>query len=261
MGAFYLGKIMANSAQIAKQLAQYDKSRKSSDKILNESMAQYGVPEIRNRVAGLRTTLTNTENALNAVDPSVTGRTSRSLVTEAQRSRIVNQEREPIAAQYGQQAGVLSNESANLTAQEQAANQLAQGRINDYQIGRTALQSQYNDAATREAKALAKAQADRAYKLQKQQADRSYKLSLRSAALAEKNASKSSRSTAATPTTSQFLASAFSGYKPAYEGGKAYYTEREIIPALMANYNLSEKAAKEMAFSYRKRVFGEGYGR
>lgn len=184
---------MATSAQIAQELAKYDKSRKSSADVLNESMAQFGVPEMRGRVANLRTTLTNTENALNAVDPSVTGRTSRSLVTEAQRSAIVNKEREPIAAQYGSQARLLGDESQNLTAQEAAANQLAQGRISDYQTGRSAIESRYQMASSSEAAKLAKAQADRAYKLQKLQGDRSYQLSLASAAR-----SGGSSSTAAT---------------------------------------------------------------
>jgi len=70
----------------------------------------------------------------------------------------------------------------------------------------------------------------------------------------------SSRAAAASnkPSMQQFLVQAFSGYKPAYEGGQAYYTEREIIPALMANYNISEQAAKSMTYSYRKSVFDEG---
>lgn len=62
------------------------------------------------------------------------------------------------------------------------------------------------------------------------------------------------------PSINQFLVQAFSGYKPAYEGGTAYYTEREIIPALMANYGLSERDAANLAYEYRKRTFGEGYG-
>lgn len=63
-----------------------------------------------------------------------------------------------------------------------------------------------------------------------------------------------------TPSTGQFLVSAFSGYKPAYEGGQAYFTEREVIPALMANYGLSKQQASNMAYAYRKQTFGEGYG-
>ncbi len=160
---------MATSAELAAQISQYDANKKSSADILNAAMAQYGVPEIRTRVAGLRTTLGNTETALNNVDPSVTGRTSRSLVTEAQRSRIVANERAPIAAQYGDQSKALTTESANLTDQQQAANTLAQGQINDYTIGRSALQSQYEGAVGREAEAQRIAEADRAHQFNLQQ--------------------------------------------------------------------------------------------
>lgn len=74
-------------------------------------------------------------------------------------------------------------------------------------------------------------------------------------------AKSASNNAAAKPSTAQFLGQAFSGYKPAYEGGQAYYTEREVIPALMANYGLDQKAAASMAYDYRKRVFGEGSGK
>jgi hypothetical protein len=63
------------------------------------------------------------------------------------------------------------------------------------------------------------------------------------------------------PSKSQYLTQAFSGYKPAYEGGTAYYTEREIIPGLMATYNIPHAKAAKLAYDYRKRVFGEGSGR
>lgn len=158
-----------DSNTLAQQLATYDAGRKSSADILNSAMSQYGVPEIRSRVAGLRTTLSNTESALNNVDPSVTGRTSRSLVTEAQRQRMVANERAPIAAQYGQQQGALSNESANLNDEQQAAQALAQGQIQDYTTGRNALQSQYDAAVSREAEVRRQQEADRAYQLQVQQ--------------------------------------------------------------------------------------------
>lgn len=158
-----------DSATLAKQIQDYDSKRKSSADLLNEALAEKGVPEIRDRVANLRTTLTNTENALNAVDPSVTGRTSRSLVTEAQRQRMVANERQPLAQQYGEQERAFGNESSNLTTMETAARQIAEGRINDYTVGRQALQSQYDVALARELEQRRREEADRAYQLQQQQ--------------------------------------------------------------------------------------------
>lgn len=159
-----------DSASLAQQLSDYDSKRRSSVDVLNEAMGKYGVPEIRNRVAGLRTTLTNTENALNAVDPSVTGRTQGSLVTESQRQKQVQNERAPIAEQYGTFSRSLSDTQANLSDQEKAAQLLAQGQLNDYESGRSALAGRYQLAVDRESEQRRREEADRAYQLQVQEA-------------------------------------------------------------------------------------------
>lgn len=161
-----------DTATIANQIAEYDKNRKSSNDVLNEAMSKYGIPEIRSRVAGLRTTLSNTESALNNVDPSVTGRTQGSLVTEAQRQRQVANERAPIAEQYGQQSRALGVESANQSDALSAAKLLAENQINDYNMGRSALQSRYDIANTQESERRRREEADRAFAFQQDQARR-----------------------------------------------------------------------------------------
>lgn len=154
-----------DSATLANQIADYDKNAKSSADVLNDAMKQYGIPEIRNRVSNLRTTLSNTENALNNVDSSVTGRTQGSLVTEAQRQRQVVNEKQPLMQNYGQISNALGNESNNMSDQMQAAQMLASGRINDYNTGRQALQSRYADAIAREIEQRRQMEADRDYQL------------------------------------------------------------------------------------------------
>lgn len=240
---------MASSAQLAQQLAKFDASRKSSATNLTDSMAQYGVPEIRSRVAGLRTTLSNTESALNNVDPSVTARTSRSLVTEGQRQRIVNQEREPIASQYGSISNTLNTESQNLNAQENAARLLATTRDNDYNVGRSALQSSYEKTLAREQAARAQANADRAFRAQQKEADRQYKLAQQAAADARK---KGSGGKSSTPKTT--VASLFDGYDPKKD---KWYTEKVVIPTLIAELGYSKDKANKAAYDYRKAKFGE----
>lgn len=165
---------MPPSAAIAQQLADYDKNRVTSTDALNSALAQYGVPEIRNTVSGLRTTIANTTNALNNVDPSVTGRTQGSLVTEAQRSKQVNNERAPIAQQLGSQTGALTQNQQDLNDALGQATTQATNQINDYNTGRSALQNEYDttykseqDAATA---AATKAEQDRQYQLAIKQA-------------------------------------------------------------------------------------------
>ena len=95
--------------------------------------------------------------------------------------------------------------------------------------------------------------------LNREQQERQFRIEQE--ARAREAAASRAASTPQLPTTQQFLTQAFSGYRPAYEGGTAYFTEREVIPALMANYGLNQRDAAKLAFEYRKRVFGEGYGR
>ncbi len=64
-----------------------------------------------------------------------------------------------------------------------------------------------------------------------------------------------------TPPVNRFLEDAFHGYKPAGKGGEAYYTENQVIPALVQNYGMSKKQASEIAYGYRQAKFGEGWGR
>lgn len=65
--------------------------------VYNKALSTLGVPDARTRVQALRTQMLNNENLLNNVEGSVTGRTSGSLVTEAQRSRLVATEKQPLA--------------------------------------------------------------------------------------------------------------------------------------------------------------------
>lgn len=146
-----------DSATLAKQIQDYDATKRNSLDVLNEALGKYGVPEIRTRVSGLRSTLSNTERALDAVDPSVTGRTQGSNVTEAQRQRQVANERAPIMDQYGDISNSLSNESRNLSEQEQAARMVAEASITDWNTGRTALRDRYDTTYQREQDAKAEA--------------------------------------------------------------------------------------------------------
>jgi hypothetical protein len=156
-------------------LSDYDANKVTSASALNEALGKYGVPEIRNTVSGLRTTVANTTNALNNVDPSVTGRTSGSLVTEAQRQRLVNMERTPIAQQLGTQSGALGTQEKTLQDALSQATGEADRRVSDYTTGRSALQSQYDsaykreqDAADRAAQAAAAAEQKRQFNVSQQ---------------------------------------------------------------------------------------------
>lgn len=146
-----------DSATLAGKLQAYDATPVTATDALNSAMAQYGIPEIRNTVSGLRTTLANTTSAYNNVDPSVTGRTQGSLVTEAQRHKQVTNEQAPIADQLKTQTGALGDATTNLSDAMGQATTAASNKVNDYNSGRAALQAEYDMANKREQDAAATA--------------------------------------------------------------------------------------------------------
>ena len=139
-----------NSQQALSQIQSFDASRSNPSDVLNQAQNKYGVGQTQQRLVGLRSAIMGTENLLNNVDPSVTGRTANSLVTEAQRSKMVANERAPIADQYSQQQGALANENANLNDASTKAAQEAQLTLTGQDTKRNALQSLYDTLYKRE---------------------------------------------------------------------------------------------------------------
>lgn len=242
-----------DSATLTQQLKEAQDSAQNPLDIYEKSINDLGVGDVRQRVNSIRGTLLNTENLLNGVDSSVTGRTSGSLVTEAQRQRLVNLERQPLAQQYNSQQGALGNETANLSdllgQASNRSNLISSGQ--QQKIGN--LKDLLSVATQKEAQQRAQAEADRQYQLAMQQFQESQRQFQQSLAAQKSSAAASS----ALPSTQAALVSLFKGYKPAKEGGSAFYTEREVIPTLQATYGLSKDAAAKLAYSYRKQVFGE----
>lgn len=171
-----------NSAEALQELQTIQGTVRNPLDIYNEQSAALGVGDVRGRVSTLRTTLLNTENALNAVDPSVTGRTAGTLTTEAQRQRIVNLERAPIVGQYGQQQGALSNENATLADLMGQAGQTSQLAYQGEQQKLSNAKDIYSTMVQKEAEARRQAEADRAYQLQMAQFEESKKAAARTAA-------------------------------------------------------------------------------
>ena len=64
--------------------------------VLTQAQTQYGVPGAQTRVSDLRSAVNNLTSSINAVDPSVTGRTSGTFTTEAQRGALVSKEQQPL---------------------------------------------------------------------------------------------------------------------------------------------------------------------
>lgn len=233
---------MANNSQEAlAELQALQNSAQNPLDVYNQQQQAFGVGDVRQRVGSIRNTLLNTENALNQVDPSVTGRTSGSLVTEAQRQRLVNLERQPLAAQYGQQQGALSNEQATLSdLLGQAANQsnmIFQGQ--QQKIGNA--KDIYQALTAREAEQRRQAEADRAFALQQQQFEEQKRQALAAARQSAASSNSNNRALKAQDIISSFRNNGTSGNGDYTAWGnavealrKAGYSEGEITS--MNNY-------------------------
>src|SRR3990167_2780817 len=67
--------------------------------IYNKALDQLGIGDARTRVQGLRNQLASTENLLANLEGDITERTQNSLVTEAQRRRMLASEQNPLTKQ------------------------------------------------------------------------------------------------------------------------------------------------------------------
>lgn len=184
----------------------------SSADLLSQAQSKYGVQDLSARVAALRGLTSNLTNSIAAVDPSVTGRTSGSLVTEAQRSALVNRERQPLLTDLGNQNQALSSATGDLNTNQSLATQLASGLANDQTNKYNQLKSQYEIANSRE-QAAAQARAEAA-----KQAESSRQFD---AAQANENA-RSANSIAASRAASAPNPAAGYSVKQLTSGNKAY---------------------------------------
>lgn len=156
MGAFLFARNMNPNVQAAQNaLTAFQGSQKSANDLLNGAMSQYGVQGAQTTAQNLENTINNTQKALNAVPDSVTGRTSRSLVTEAQRQAIVNNEQNPIREALTAQQGEYGTASDNYKTLLGEATNLANSELTDQSNKEAQLEQNYQDASNAAAAQLA----------------------------------------------------------------------------------------------------------
>lgn len=96
---------------------------------LSRGDQQYGVSGIRGQLDALRTLTGNLQTSIGQVDPSVTGRTQGGLVTEAQRSAIVNKERAPLMTQFADTTNKLGDAGRQFSEAQGLASNYAQSLL------------------------------------------------------------------------------------------------------------------------------------
>jgi hypothetical protein len=136
-------------AALSGQLASLDSSYNPTQ-VYNDVTTKLGIPDARTQVQSLQKNLVDTQNAINAVDPSVTGRTSNSLVTEAQRGRLVNMEKQPLQQTYSTQNQSLGTDTTNLNNLQSEADRQVGAAQTEYTNKRSALAGQLQEALTQQ---------------------------------------------------------------------------------------------------------------
>lgn len=156
-------------------LSQYQtiqSGRKKPQDILRESEERLGIPTATQRQVGLRGAITNTENLIRGVDPSVSGRTQGSLVSEAQKQRLIAMEREPLSDQFREQSRALEGETASIADLQRRASQEAQLAIAADDAAENASRGLYQTLYQREQDDIARQERERAFQAQQAEARR-----------------------------------------------------------------------------------------
>lgn len=152
-----------NSTEALNELKTFQGSRRKSDDILRDTETRLGVPTSTQRQAGLRAAITNTENLIRSVEPSVAGRTSGSLVTDAQKTRLVGLERAPLDDSFREQSRAYDSESANLNELKRQASTESQLAFAEDDAKESGLKGLYDTLYQREQDEIARAERDRAF--------------------------------------------------------------------------------------------------
>lgn len=161
-----------DSSSALKQLQDFQGTRKNPTAYFDEAQNGLGVSAAAQQANDLRNVVRNTQTSLRGVDASVAGRTGGSLVTDAQRSRLVNLERAPLAENLNDQltgyGDAMSNYRDLLGQASSKASMLYQGDADR----ENALRSNYEAIFGREQAAEAVRQFNEQLALQKANAAR-----------------------------------------------------------------------------------------
>lgn len=117
---------------------------------MSQANDQSGVGAAQTRVSDLQGSVKNLQSSLDAVDPSVTGRTTGTFTTDAQRSALVGKESAPIQTKLATTNNDLGTAQGNFNTAQGNANTLASAILGQNQQTYQQLLDQYNGAAAEE---------------------------------------------------------------------------------------------------------------
>lgn len=149
------------------ELNTFYKTAKKPIDYYNEATTRLGVGDARAKMQGDRKAIDDTSALIEAVDPSVTGRTSGALVTDAQRQGLITKEKTPLLGSLGKLQGIYGTSSANYNdLLSQAERESSWGYMNQQNqlaaLQQRLQQAQYWEQQEAQRRAAARAAADNA---------------------------------------------------------------------------------------------------
>ena len=106
---------MQPSSSLFQQYQTFQNSRTKPEDYVKRYSTDLGVDDARERVKGARTAIRATEDTIAKAPEGVAGRTSSSLVTDAQRNRLVQNEVAPLQQIMQTQSGAYQDANADFT--------------------------------------------------------------------------------------------------------------------------------------------------
>lgn len=210
----------------------------------NQAISQandtYGVAGNQTRLSALQGLVGNLQNSVEAVDPSVTGRTSGTFTTEGQRSALVSKERAPILTSLAKEQQATTGAQNALSTSQSLAGNLASALLSGDKTKYQQLLDTYNAADAQDKQATAKAEADRTFQEQQRQFNVS--------AATKASGSGNAKTSAVQSLNEDILANV-----PNYKNQSAFWTEKTLIPQLVAAYpELTPKQITDQVYQLRK---------
>lgn len=249
-----------SSDQALQDLTNFQTSVKSPVDVYNDAVTKLGIPDVRANVTSLRKNIADTNALLSALPDSVSGRTSGSLTTEAQRQRVLATERAPLDTANAGYSNNYNMESANLNdLTGQASNQAQLVDAGNKNI-QDALTTRLTTIQSKEQTAAAKAEADRQFQATLDSIKQSQ--AQFAATLAENQrqfniSSAASKASANAPSVPQQASSDAGRLLNGIMTRPPGYTEATIIPTLQSQYpELTDAQIKSIVYSNRKSQFG-----
>lgn len=214
------------SADALSQLEASESSAQDPTAILNAQKQSLGVDAANQAATGLQGAIANTGKLLAQVAPSVMGRTQGSLVTSAQADKQISNEDAPLNATLTDQTSKYNDAETNANKLESQAETNANGIYQGQQDKQSYLQNIYNNLYKQESDSKA-AQTAAAAAAEQQ---REFNVTAN-----QKTASASTAAPSKTDVMSD-LNSDIAANVANYKNQPAFWTEKTLIPQLVAAY-------------------------